>query len=131
MLIGVSRNATTGDLKMYQTDMKLELDVDMDNIVGTTDGRVFMTGVEDGNVYELYYQASEGWFSRRIRLVNITLGPMAHLLPKMFGFQQSGTFFALKYKHCIFTVYPQIRSFHWLWTESATTCIPTLSPLLP
>jgi len=86
----LSRDATTGDTKLYQTDMTVELDNDMDNIVGTKDGRVFMTGVEDGNMYELYYQVEEGWFTKRIRLVNLTIGTLQHFLPKVFGYQQSG-----------------------------------------
>lgn len=72
----------------------MELDLDVDNIVGTKDGRVFMTGVEDGNMYELYYQPQEGWFTKRIRLVNLTIGAIQHFLPKMFGFQQAGGYSA-------------------------------------
>jgi len=97
LLLGVSKDTTTGDLKMYQTDMSMELDADMDNIVGTRDGRVFMTGVEDGNMYELYYQPQEGWFTKRIRLVNLTIGTLQHFLPKVFGFQQTGGSFAFVY----------------------------------
>ncbi|KIM34387.1 hypothetical protein M408DRAFT_94881 [Serendipita vermifera MAFF 305830] len=89
LLLGLSRDAATGDIKLYQTDMSVELDTDMDNIVGTRDGRVFMTGVEDGNMYELYYQVEEGWFTKRIRLVNHTIGTLQHFLPKVFGYQQS------------------------------------------
>ncbi|CAO3625794.1 unnamed protein product [Cunninghamella echinulata] len=36
----------------------------MKTIVGTINGRVFMLG-NDGNVYELEYRGSEGWFSSR------------------------------------------------------------------
>jgi nuclear pore complex protein Nup155 len=72
--------------------MVIDLDNEMDGIVGTKDGRIFMTGVEDGNMYELYYQVEEGWFSKRIRLNNLTIGALQNLLPSVFGYKQAGWF---------------------------------------
>jgi nuclear pore complex protein Nup155 len=81
-LIGLSRDVATGELKMYDTDMVVETDEnEMTSIVGTTDGRVFMTSIDDGCLYELLYQAEEGWFSKRVRLENRSVSPMNRLIP--------------------------------------------------
>jgi len=46
---------------MYDTDMVAETDGnEMTSIVCTTDGRVFMTDIDDGCLCELFYQAEEG-----------------------------------------------------------------------
>ena len=90
-LIGLSRDAATGELKMYDTDMVVETDGnEMTSIMGTTDGRVFMTGIDDGCLYELFYQAEEGWFSKRIRLENRSVGPLNRLIPGVLGTWQTG-----------------------------------------
>lgn len=70
--------------------MSVDVDTDMDNIVGTKDGRVFMTGIEDGNLYELHYQVEEGWFTKKIRLNNLTIGALQNILPSVFGYKQTG-----------------------------------------
>ncbi|CCA71270.1 related to NUP170-nuclear pore protein [Serendipita indica DSM 11827] len=89
LLLGLSKDAATGEIKLYQTDMSVPTDGDMDNIVGTQDGRVFMTGVEDGNLYELLYQVEEGWFTKKIRLNNLTIGALQNILPSLFSYKQS------------------------------------------
>ncbi|KAG8827238.1 hypothetical protein FRC19_004757 [Serendipita sp. 401] len=89
LLLGLSKDATTGEIKLYQTDMSVQVESDMDNVVGTQDGRVFMTGTEDGNMYELLYQVEEGWFSKRIRLNNLTIGSLQNILPSLFGYKQT------------------------------------------
>ena len=91
LLLGLSKDAATGEVKLYQTDMSVSTDGDMDNIVGTQDGRVFMTGVDDGNMYELVYQVEEGWFTKKIRLNNLTIGTFQNILPSLFSYKQSGT----------------------------------------
>ena len=90
-LIGLSRDVATGELKMYDTDMVVETDGnEMTSIVGTTDGRVFMTGIDDGCLYELFYQAEEGWFSKRVRLENRSVGPLNRLIPGVLGTRHTG-----------------------------------------
>lgn len=90
-LIGLSRDTATGELKMYDTDMVVETDGnEMTSIVGTTDGRVFMTGIDDGCLYELLYQAEEGWFSKRVRLENRSVGPLNRLIPGVLGTRHNG-----------------------------------------
>ena len=76
---------------MYETDMLVETDGnEMTSIVGTTDGRVFMTGIADGCLYELFYQAEEGWFTKRVRLENRSVGPLNRLIPGVLGTRYSG-----------------------------------------
>ena len=90
-LIGLSRDVATGELKMYDTDMVVETDGnEMTSVVGTTDGRVFMTGIDDGCLYELLYQAEEGWFSKRVRLENRSVGPLNRLIPGVLGTRHNG-----------------------------------------
>ena len=38
-------------------------------IAGTSNGRILMCG-KDGNLYELVYQAEDGWFRKKCRKVN-------------------------------------------------------------
>lgn len=90
-LIGLSRDVATGELKIYDTDMVVETNGnEMASIVGTTDGRVFMTGIDDGCLYELLYQAEEGWFSKRVRLENRSVGPLNRLIPGVLGTRHTG-----------------------------------------
>lgn len=49
-------------------------------IQGTQDGRIFM-GAKDGCLYELVYQAVDGWFSRKCQKVNHTRSAISYLLP--------------------------------------------------
>ena len=53
--------------------------------MGTTDGRVITTGIDDGCLYELFYQAEEGWFSKRVRLENRSVDSLNRLIPEVFG----------------------------------------------
>ncbi|KAJ2920291.1 hypothetical protein MD484_g125, partial [Candolleomyces efflorescens] len=69
-------------LSLYDTDFKVECDVEMTSVVGAPDGRIFMCGASDGNVYELHYQATESWFAKRVQLINHSVGGMASLLPR-------------------------------------------------
>ncbi len=43
--------------------------VNMLKIIGMKNGRIFMAG-SDGSLYELYYQADDGWFSKKARKIN-------------------------------------------------------------
>ncbi|ROT74389.1 nuclear pore complex protein Nup155 isoform X1 [Penaeus vannamei] len=49
-------------------------------IRGTNDGRIFM-GAKDGCLYELVYQAEDGWFSRKCQKVNHSRSTISYLLP--------------------------------------------------
>ncbi|KAJ1526290.1 hypothetical protein ONE63_009443 [Megalurothrips usitatus] len=49
-------------------------------IVGTDCGRIFIGG-RDGNLYEIVYQAEGGWFSKRCRKVNHSVGTLSYIVP--------------------------------------------------
>lgn len=90
LLIGVSTHPVTGpnnqtrkDIKLYATDMSIACDVEMASVVGTPEGRIFMCGQQDGNLYELHYQEKEGWFGKRVQLLNHSVGGMQSLLPRL------------------------------------------------
>lgn len=54
----------------------------MSSVIGTPDGRIFMCGSQDGNLYELHYQENESWFGKRVQLVNHSVGGVQSLLPR-------------------------------------------------
>lgn len=56
-------------------------------IRGTADGRIFM-GSKDGCLYELVYQAEDGWFSRKCQKVNLTRSSLSYLLPSILTFTE-------------------------------------------
>jgi nuclear pore complex protein Nup155 len=99
LLLGVSVSSVTGpdnrarkDIKMYATDMSVSTDVEMTSVVGTQDGRIFMCGSQDGSLYELHYQEKEGWFGKRVQLINHSVGSVQTLFPKIMG-KSDGTRF--------------------------------------
>ncbi|KZT72803.1 nucleoporin [Daedalea quercina L-15889] len=90
LLIGVSTSPVTGpnnrprkDIKMYATDMSIPCDVEMSSVIGTDDGRIFMCGVQDGCLYELHYQEKEGWFGKRVQIINHSVGGVQSLIPRL------------------------------------------------
>lgn len=91
-MIGVSVSPVTGqdgrvhkDIKMYATDMSVSTDVEMTSVAGTPDGRIFMCGSQDGCLYELHYQEKEGWFGKRVQLINHSVGGVQTFFPKLMG----------------------------------------------
>lgn len=87
LLLGVSASpAASGhpghrDIKLYATEMSVQTEVEMSSVVGTSDGRIFMCGLQDGNLYELHYQEKEGWFGKRVQLINHSVGGVQSFLP--------------------------------------------------
>lgn len=69
------------ELKLYETNMRIATEVEMTAVAGTADGRIFMTGSQDGHLYELHYQEKESWFGKKIQLVNHSIGGISSLLP--------------------------------------------------
>jgi nuclear pore complex protein Nup155 len=89
ILIGLSSATTSApngrqrkEIKLFATDMSTPTDVTMDSVIGTKDGRVFMCGSQDGNLYELHYQEKEGWFGKKVQLVNHSIGGVGSLFPR-------------------------------------------------
>lgn len=88
VLLGIQQLSGVGpsgrprkELKMYETNMKIATEVEMTSVAGTADGRIFMAGAQDGHLYELHYQEQEGWFGKKIQLVNHSVGGVQSLLP--------------------------------------------------
>ncbi|XP_060081127.1 nuclear pore complex protein Nup155-like [Ylistrum balloti] len=58
------------------------------NIIGSDNGRIFMAG-KDGCLYELAYQADDGWFSRKCRKINHSTSTLSFLIPSFLNFSFS------------------------------------------
>jgi nuclear pore complex protein Nup155 len=89
LLIALSSTPTLGstnrahkEIKLYATDLTVPSDIEMTSVIGTQDGRIFMCGLQDGNLYELHYQESESWFGKRVQLINHSVGGVQSLLPR-------------------------------------------------
>ncbi|KAF8168187.1 nucleoporin [Crassisporium funariophilum] len=89
LLIGValgnqlgSDNRPRKEIKLYATDLTIATDIEMTSVTGTPDGRIFMCGQQDGNLYELHYQENESWFGKRVQLINHSVGGVQSLLPR-------------------------------------------------
>lgn len=57
-------------------------------VAGTDDGRIFMAG-NDGCLYEIFYQAEDGWFSRKCRLINHSQGILTYVTPAFLNFSEN------------------------------------------
>ena len=97
LLLGISstplaapNRRTRQDIKLYATDMSLPTEVEMTSVIGTSDGRIFMAGAQDGNLYELHYQEKEGWFEKRVQLLNHSVGGVQSFLPILNASKSSG-----------------------------------------
>ncbi|KAJ7225588.1 nucleoporin [Mycena pura] len=86
LLIALSSTPVPGskrkEIKLYATDFTVATDIEMSSVVGTSEGRIFMAGSQDGNLYELHYQENESWFGKRVQLINHSVGGMQSLLPR-------------------------------------------------
>ncbi len=58
-------------------------------VEGTSDGRIFLGG-KNGCVYEMVYQAKEGWFSGKCQLVNHSSSIFSFLVPTFMSFAEEG-----------------------------------------
>ena len=64
----------TSPLTLYPTAFSIASDgVTFLDAVSTSTGRIFLAG-KDGHLYELDYQARDGWFRRKIRKLRVTAG---------------------------------------------------------
>jgi nuclear pore complex protein Nup155 len=90
ILLGVSATDVLGpnhktrkEIKLFDLDMSIPCDVEMISVAGTADGRIFMAGSQDGHLYELHYQEREGWFGRRVQLINHSVGSVQSFFPRL------------------------------------------------
>lgn len=103
-LMGVQLDSGSGDLVLHDTKLIFGSDqVNMLSVASSPDGRIFCGG-QDGHIYELEYEAEEGWFTRRCRKVNRTGSVLSRLAPtflrpsgQLLGGSPSAAVVALKY----------------------------------
>ncbi|WFC97802.1 hypothetical protein MYAM1_000522 [Malassezia yamatoensis] len=106
IVLGISF-AKDGSVKLYGTGMGANTNgVAMRDIQGTDTGRVFMAG-SDSCIYELIYQANEGWFSSRCYLYNVTQPRLSNLMPSFFKSEKALQFFTLDTKRKLLYVLRQ------------------------
>ena len=71
-------------MKLYETDITISTDaVEMTSVVGSKQGRIFMLGLQDGFLYELTYQATESWFTKKSGIVNHSTSGYASFIPSL------------------------------------------------
>jgi nuclear pore complex protein Nup155 len=93
----IRRKLSTAELILYPTQLSVPSDyVSMLSMVGTEQGRIFMCG-KDGNIYELAYQAYEGWFTKRCHKINHTQSTMSLLIPSFLKFTTENPIIQLAY----------------------------------
>jgi nuclear pore complex protein Nup155 len=89
LLLGVSAtSAPTGakNISLYQTKMAVHRgSTDVSVIAGSASGRIFFGGDSDTDIYELYYQQEEKWFSSRCGKVNHTHPGWSSVVPSLPG----------------------------------------------
>lgn len=90
-LLGVAApKGHTGELQFYGTKMSVPATgIDVSCIESTATGRIFFAGKVDTHLYELLYQAEEGWFSRRCSKINHTGSAFDNFMPATFGAKSS------------------------------------------
>ncbi|KAI9204573.1 Nup133 N terminal like-domain-containing protein [Polychytrium aggregatum] len=77
----------SGGLSIYPTQMSAPSDsVTMTALTATRHGRIFACGA-NGCLYELQYQAEEGWFTRKFRKLNHSKSTLSFFVPTLFGYQ--------------------------------------------
>lgn len=84
-LLGVSATGTatgTKEVELYGTRMTLPLrGTEARVIAASASGRIFFAGNADSDIYELYYQQEEKWFSSRTGKINHTNPGWAAVMP--------------------------------------------------
>ncbi|KAI8614737.1 Non-repetitive/WGA-negative nucleoporin C-terminal-domain-containing protein [Chytriomyces sp. MP71] len=87
ILVAVAFSETKG-LNLYRTDIAIASDnVSMTSITGSKDGRIFMCG-SNGRLYELQYQAEDGWFTRKCKKVDLTTTSISMFIPTFINFAE-------------------------------------------
>ncbi|GAB1319439.1 hypothetical protein MFIFM68171_09649 [Madurella fahalii] len=86
-MLGVSAAPTPSgsrSVTLYQTNMAVHRGgSDVSHIVGTATGRIFLGGETDTDIYELFYQQEEKWFSSRCGKINHTHPGWSSVVPNL------------------------------------------------
>jgi nuclear pore complex protein Nup155 len=84
-LLGIDTTPADGTFTLYNADMSVSVStMGIKCIEATRDGRIFIAGT-DGHLWEIVYQAEEGWFTSRTRKICQTAGFGELILPNMWG----------------------------------------------
>ncbi|KAJ3937728.1 MAG: nucleoporin [Lentinula lateritia] len=140
LLIALSFSTVSGtstrfrkEVKLYATDLTISTEVEMTSVAGTVDGRIFMCGSQDGSLYELHYQENEGWFGKRIQLVNHSVGGMSSLLPRFTSTSAEDRIISViadSERECLYTLTEKnVVSLYKPTSEKSVQHIQTLSNL--
>ncbi|KAI9500025.1 Non-repetitive/WGA-negative nucleoporin C-terminal-domain-containing protein [Coemansia spiralis] len=77
-----------GEVTLFATQISVPADgIAMTSIVGTDDGRVFMTG-NDGGLYEFAYQSEDGWLTKKAKKINLTSSIVSYFVPTFLSTRQ-------------------------------------------
>lgn len=68
-IIGLSYS--NSEITFYQTGLEIGITTTIVALKGTNDGRIFALD-QAGDLYQLNYQSTEGWFTKRLSLQNLT-----------------------------------------------------------
>ena len=80
-LLGIDTTPADGTFTLYNADMSVSVSaMGIKCIEATKDGRIFIAGT-DGHLWEIVYQAEEGWFTSRTRKICQTAGFGELILP--------------------------------------------------
>ncbi|KAG6912027.1 hypothetical protein DXG01_000275 [Tephrocybe rancida] len=140
IILGVSFESPRGrgdrafrDLKLYATDLKVNTDVEMISVTGTSDGRIFMCGAQDGCLYELHYQENESWFAKRIQMINHSVGGVQSLLPRFTVLSEKDKIFLLAVdngRNCFYALTGNSVSIYQTNGEKAVQHVQTITNLM-
>lgn len=90
LILGLTCNVENGEivdlLLIPEPIFSLPTDNVIMNIVqGTDSGRIFL-GAKDGCLYEIQYQATETWYSKKCKKINHSRSTFSFLVPAVFNF---------------------------------------------
>jgi len=81
-------NALSTVLLIPDPVFKLSTDnITLSVLASTEDGRIFLGG-NDGCLYEVVYQAEDGWFSRKCRKINHSYSIISYVTPSFLNFSE-------------------------------------------
>ncbi len=112
-ILGVQLVEPSGDLILHDTKLVFGTDqVNFLSAISDCHGRIFCGG-QDGHIYELEYEAEEGWFTRRCRKTNRTGTLISRLAPTFLKGAHISSSNAI-----VSLVYDQSRHIIWSLSDS-------------
>ncbi|PVU87536.1 hypothetical protein BB559_005997 [Furculomyces boomerangus] len=79
--IDTKSSVKNGQLSLYSTQLKVSTDnIIISSIIGSDNGRIFYSG-NDGHIYEIIYQESDGWLTKKCRKICLTSNVASYFIP--------------------------------------------------